>query len=255
MGAIGNFFVDLFNMGPFYVVMTFCIIFIALFMLFAVIALFKLVKVHRQTLKFLARATKEGYYRPIVKVDSKDDVANNLNVDTPTEEVCYQDTDEPLDPTYNELSTDIELAIEDDKVVVPKKTIEEKYNQLSAESKAYYDDVMSYAESLPAVKRSKSLIADTVIFGRDVIVKTQIKQGKVVCMFVTANAEMKRILKEEKATVKEKLTAVKVIDERSAQTVKTCIDLAYKTSQEEKHLKHLKHLEKRREDRKSKLNK
>lgn len=253
MGAIGKFFADLFNMEPFYVVLTVCIIAISFFMLFAVIALFKLVKVHRQTLKFLARATKEGYYRPIVNVDGKYDA--NKDVSDPIDsEVTDNIDDVQVEPLYNELSTDLELVIEDDKVVVPKKTIEEKYNLLPDEVKSYYDDIMSYAESLPSVKRSKSLIADTVIYGRDVIVKTQIKQGKVVCMFVTANAEMKRILKEEKATVKEKLTAVKVVDERSKNTVKTCIDLAYKTSQEEKRLKHLKHLEKRREDRKNKLN-
>lgn len=237
LDAVGNFFTELFSMGAFYVTLTILLVIIVALLIVVSIALFKLIKVQRKTLSSLFKSANSNVVN--------DDEEANLVDDS------ISDTDTTF--LQEEVLPEFDLGLEEDKVVVPKKTIAEKYLLLSDKDKSYYDDIMSYAESLPSVKRSKSLIADTVIYGRDTIIKTQIKQGKVVCMFITANAEMKRILKEEKATVKEKSTSVKVTDDKSVETVKTCIDLAYKASDEEKRLKHLKHLAKRREDRKSKL--
>ncbi len=134
-----------------------------------------------------------------------------------------------------------------------KKTIDEKYEMLDATSKNYYNDILAYAEEKQGVKRTKSLVAETVIFGRDSIIKVQIKQSKVVCSFSMLTTETKqRFIDENIKQVREKLTVVRISDEDSYRLAKHCVDLAYRISEENKEAKHQKQLEKRREARRAK---
>ena len=150
-----------------------------------------------------------------------------------------------LDPDGNYVSIN--------KVLIPKKTHAEKYAELDEESKKYYDAIMAYAESKADVKRQESINADTVFYGRTCIVKTQIKQTKVVCSFSMLDAEMKRMFKGNKGVnAKEKFTTIRVSDAVSLEIAKQSIDFSYQSAVEEKEYKHQQQLQKRRDARKAK---
>ena len=139
------------------------------------------------------------------------------------------------------------------KVLIPKKSHAEKYAELDEESKKYYDAIMAYAESKADVKRQESVNADTVFYGRTCIVKTQIKQTKVVCSFSMLDADMKRMFKGNKGVAaKEKFTSIRVSDAVSLEIAKQSIDFAYQSAVEEKEYKHQQQLQKRRDARKAK---
>ena len=155
------------------------------------------------------------------------------------------ETNEEVDPDGNYVSIN--------KVLIPKKSHAEKYAELDEESKKYYDAVMAYAESKADVKRQESVNADTVFYGRTCIVKTQIKQTKVVCSFSMLDADMKRMFKGNKGVAaKEKFTSIRVSDAVSLEIAKQSIDFSYQSAVEEKEYKHQQQLQKRRDARKAK---
>ena len=134
-----------------------------------------------------------------------------------------------------------------------KKTIDEKYELLDEKDKNYYNDILAYANEKKDVKRTKSLVAETVIYGRDSIIKVQIKQSRVVCSFSMLTTETKqRFIDENIKQVREKLTVVRITDDETFGLAKHCVDLAYRISEENKEAKHQKQLEKRREARRAK---
>ncbi len=132
-------------------------------------------------------------------------------------------------------------------IQIERKTFDEKYAELTAKNKKYCRDIIKYAESLEGVKRSKTTYADSVIFGRDCIVKVQIKQGKVVCNFSLLNYEVKNALKG----VKEQTTVIKINDDETFAMAKNGVDMAYKLALDAKEEKHQEQLRKRREARAS----
>ena len=143
------------------------------------------------------------------------------------------------------------FAVIDTSVIIPKKSHEEKYADLDEDSKKYYDAIMAYAESLADVKRQSSVNADTIFYGRTCVVKTQIKQTRVVCSFSMLDAEMKRMLKSNKGA-QEKFTSIRIVDDESLEAAKKSVDFAYKAAIAEKEFKHQMQLQKRRDARKAK---
>ena len=161
-------------------------------------------------------------------------------------------TEEPADEDADEAQPEGNF-VEIERLLIPKKTHEEKYAELDEDSKKYYDAIMAYAESKADVKRQASVNADTVFYGRTCIVKTQIKQTKVVCNFSMLDAGMKRALKKDKGVgVKAKFTSIRVIDASSLELAKQSVDFAYNAALEEKEFKHQQQLQKRRDARKAK---
>ena len=142
-------------------------------------------------------------------------------------------------------------ATEDVALVIPKKTLEEKYSDLKASDKKVYNTIMKYAMTKEGVKRVTGTNADVVSFGRDCIVKTQIKSGVIVCSFSLFNYEAKNLIKQEKA-VKERLTTIRVVSSDAVDAAKQSIDLAYKLAVEAKEARHQEQLRKRRETKKRK---
>ena len=116
--------------------------------------------------------------------------------------------------------------------------------------KKYYKQISSYAAAKDGVKVNKATYAESVFFGRDCVVKIQIKQGKIVCSFSLVNFEVKSMLKSGKA--REQLTVVKVVDANSLALAKQSVDMAYKLAVEAKEERHREQLRKRREARQAK---
>ena len=191
----------------------------------------------------------EEVAEPIVE-----EVAEEVVAEPVVEEVAEPAVEEPAVEESSEDDDDDKsgkFAVIDTSVIIPKKSHDEKYAELDEDSKKYYDAIMAYAEGLEDVKRQSSVNADTIFYGRTCVVKTQIKQTKVVCSFSMLDAEMKRRLKSNKGA-QEKFTSIRIVDDESLEAAKGCVDFCYKAAIDEKEYKHQMQLQKRRDARKAK---
>ena len=183
-----------------------------------------------------------------------EEVAEEVVAEPVVEEVAEPAVEEPAVEESSEDDDDDKsgkFAVIDTSVIIPKKSHDEKYAELDEDSKKYYDAIMAYAEGLEDVKRQSSVNADTIFYGRTCVVKTQIKQTKVVCSFSMLDAEMKRRLKSNKGA-QEKFTSIRIVDDESLEAAKGCVDFCYKAAIDEKEYKHQMQLQKRRDARKAK---
>lgn len=181
-------------------------------------------------------------------------MGNYAPVQAPVQPAPVQPTPAPAPataPAPAEKAEEEVTATEDVALVIPKKTLEEKFADLKAADKRVYNTIMKYAMAKEGVKRITGTNADVVSFGRDCIVKTQIKSGVIVCSFSLFNYEAKTLIKQEKA-VKERLTTIRVVNSDAVDAAKQSIDLAYKLAVEAKEARHQEQLRKRREAKKRK---
>ncbi len=134
---------------------------------------------------------------------------------------------------------------------MPKKTLEEKIAELPQNLKTYYKQMVSYTSSKEGVKYSKSTFADTFYYGRDCLMKLQVKQNKIVCSFSLVDIKAREMLKSDKYA-KDQQTIVKIINKASLETAKDSFDMAYNLVLEAREARHQEQLRRRREARKAK---
>ena len=132
------------------------------------------------------------------------------------------------------------------------KSLEEKYADLSAENKAFYDEIASYASAVEGAKRFKNLRYEEYKIGSMRIVRMLIKRDIIFCEFMLQNSNIRSYTAGTKVSVKQAATVIKVTDATAVGAVKNTIDIAVKGIAEEKELKKQIAREKRREKRSSK---
>ena len=116
-------------------------------------------------------------------------------------------------------------------------TLEEKYLELSSELKGYYDEIVKYATVQEDSKRFKNARYEEYKVGKTRLVRLLINRGTVVCEFLLTNANFKNYISENKVTVKQAPTVLKVVDEATVQAAKDSIDIVVRTIAEEKEYK------------------
>lgn len=127
-----------------------------------------------------------------------------------------------------------------------KDTLEEKYMRLSSECKAYYDEIVKYAANAEGAKRVKNTRYEEYKVGNSRIVRVLIKRDVIQCEFTLVNSEFRNYVNENKISVKQSATIIKVTDEEAVTAVKNSIDIALKAIAEEKEYKRQLAREKRR---------
>ena len=132
-----------------------------------------------------------------------------------------------------------------------KDTLEEKYLRLSSECKAYYDEIVKYAANAEGAKRVKNARYEEYKVGNSRIVRVLIKRDVIQCEFTLVNSEFRNYVNENKISVKQSATIIKVTDEEAVTAVKNSIDIAMKAIAEEKEYKRQLAREKRRAKRQS----
>ena len=132
------------------------------------------------------------------------------------------------------------------------KSLEEKYADLSAENKAFYDEIASYASAVEGAKRFKNLRYEEYKIGSMRIVRMLIKRDIIFCEFMLQNSNLRSYTAGTKVSVKQAATVIKVTDATAVGAVKNTIDIAVKGIAEEKELKKQIAREKRREKRSAK---
>ena len=130
-----------------------------------------------------------------------------------------------------------EKQIDEDSVVfqhAKAQTLEERYQELSAEAKGYYDELVRYAGLVEGVKSFKNTRYEDFKVGYSKVVRLSIKKGVIVCEFVFQNYDFKYYIKGNKVNVKQAPVTLRVADEVSLEAAKGSIDIAVKAIQEEK---------------------
>lgn len=130
-----------------------------------------------------------------------------------------------------------------------RQTLEEKYEELSAEQKGFYDEITQYAAEKEDSRRFKNLRYEEYKIGSKRIVRLRIKRGVVYCEFMLTNSDFRNYISENKIPVRQSATVIKVLDTATVGAVKNSIDIAVQSIQDEKAYKKQLAREKRKQAR------
>ena len=125
-------------------------------------------------------------------------------------------------------------------------TLEQKYTQLSKKDKARYDEIVNYAKKVEGNHCFKNERYEEYKVGKNRLVRMLIKRGIIVCEFILQNSEFRNFVQENKISVKQSATTIKIVDESSVAAAKSSIDIAVVAINEEKEYKKQLAREKRR---------
>ena len=115
-----------------------------------------------------------------------------------------------------------------------RSTLDEKYLELTAEQKGYYDEIVRCAMAVDGSKRYKNAGAEEYKVGRNTFVKIKIRRGVIICELVIPNLAFKNYVNDNKVAVKQAPAAIKVTDEAALSAVKDSILIAVKAIEEER---------------------
>ncbi|MCH5156820.1 MAG: hypothetical protein J1G02_02955 [Clostridiales bacterium] len=116
----------------------------------------------------------------------------------------------------------------------PKLSHKQKYNLLDSVQKAWYDDIVAYANQIDDIKSTLTNSHEEFKLYSKRVICLRIKKGTVICDFVIANTTFSRFISENKLSVKHAPTSFKLFEESDVGAAKECIDIAVRTIREEK---------------------
>lgn len=162
-----------------------------------------------------------------------------VKVEEKVEEVVATEVAEPAE----EVALDGAVTFSADK----GQTLDDKYHALTSDNKNYYDDIIKYASAVEDSKRFKNMRYEEYKIGSSRIVRLTIKRGVIHCEFMMQNMNFKNYVAENKISVRQSATVIKVTDGEVVQTVKDTIDIVVKAIAEEREFKKQLAREKRRQ--------
>ncbi|MBO5355396.1 MAG: hypothetical protein J6B09_04940 [Clostridia bacterium] len=144
-----------------------------------------------------------------------------------------------------------EAEAEDDEGTVKfsagqKQTLEEKYLALSAQARGWFDEIIKYASAVEGSKRFKNARYEEYKVGKNRLVRLLIKRGIIHCEFMLQNSDFKNYVSENKISVRQAATTMRVENEATVEAVKNSIDIAVAAIAEEKEYKKQQAREKRK---------
>ncbi len=144
----------------------------------------------------------------------------------------------------------VEKPVEEDdsnvKFDAIKKTLDEKYRELDATFRIYYDEIVKAAMEIEDSKRFKNDNYEEYKLGKSRIVRLKIKRGTILAELLIPNLTLKEYISDNKVDAKLAPTVIKVVDRESVDAVKDSMAIAVKVHLEEKELKKQQAKEKRR---------
>ena len=233
---------------------------ITVFMAFAcIISAFAMLIVVRDILKEWAMQRKELREDAKAKAAAKAAPVVEEEPAPVQEEVAPVVVEEQPAPVVEEAPAE-EIAVaeevpEEDKGIVFSKatqTLEEKYLELPAKLRGYYDEIVKYATMMEGSKRFKNARYEEYKVGNTRLVRLLIKRGVITCELIVPNNSFKSYVSENKLSVKIAPTVIKVLDETTVQAVKDSIDIVVQTAAEERELKKQLAKERRKKSRQEK---
>ncbi len=114
------------------------------------------------------------------------------------------------------------------------QTLDEKYLELSADHRGYYDEIVRAAMAVEGSRRFKNAGYEEYKVGKNRLVRLKIRRGVIVCELVIPNLTFKNYINDNKVTVKQAPAIIKVVDEAALAAVKDSMSIAIKAFEEEK---------------------
>lgn len=127
-----------------------------------------------------------------------------------------------------------------------QQTLDEKYLELPAEKRGWYDAIIKYASAVEGSKRVKNARYEEYKVGKNRLVRMVIKRGVINCEFILHNSDFKNYVNENKISVKQSATTMLVETAATVDAVKNSIDIVVAQIAEEKEYKKQLAREKRR---------
>ena len=118
-----------------------------------------------------------------------------------------------------------------------KQTLEEKYLALPAQARGWYDEIIKYASAVEGSKRFKNVRYEEYKVGKNRLVRLLIKRGIIHCEFMLQNSDFKNYVSENKISVRQSATTMRVENEATVDAVKNSINIAVAAIAEEKEYK------------------
>ena len=118
-----------------------------------------------------------------------------------------------------------------------RQTLEEKYLELTSEARGWYDEIIKYATMVEGSKRFKNARYEEYKVGKNRLVRMLIKRGIIHCEFILHNSDFKNYINENKISVKQAATTMRVENAAGVDAVKSSIDIAVAAIAEEKEYK------------------
>lgn len=136
------------------------------------------------------------------------------------------------------ISSETLVELDENAFVVTKpqrKTIDEAYEELSAEQKGFFDGLLSYAMSKEQAIENRTKTEIQVKADRKQVVRIAIKRGITVAKFHLENDLMKQYRKNDAETkISVKDTEIKITDVAAYETAKGLVDVAIENNKREK---------------------
>ena len=118
-----------------------------------------------------------------------------------------------------------------------QQTLEEKYFALPYEARGWYDEIIKYASAVEGSKRFKNLRYEEYKVGKNRLVRMLIKRGVIHCEFILHNIDFKTYVSENKISVKQSATTMRIENEATVEAAKNSIDIVVSAIAEEKEYK------------------
>lgn len=131
-----------------------------------------------------------------------------------------------------------------------KLTHAEKYAELEGESKARYDEVVTYAMGIEGVKRVMNDKCEEFKLSSKRVVRMTIKKGIPCCEYNLVNDEFGKYVEDNKISVKHTATVLRLNTAKDTEAAKSAIDICVEAIRREKEERHQRDLARRREARK-----
>lgn len=118
-----------------------------------------------------------------------------------------------------------------------QKTLEEKYLELTPEARGWYDEIIRHASIIEGSKRFKNTRYEEYKLGNSRLVRMLIKRGIIHCEFILHNSDFKNYVNENKISVRQAATTMRIDSRDTVDAAKNSIDIVVAAIAEEKEYK------------------
>lgn len=185
-------------------------------------------------------ATEEPEAAEPVAVETE--VITDAPVETTAETVTETEATDSADDSTVVAAETAKAAAEDAEGTISfsmgqRQTLEEKYLELPAEHRRWYDEIIKYASAVDGSKRVKNVRYEEYKVGNNRLVRLLIKRGIIHCEFILHNSDFKNYVNENRISVRQSATTMLVESAATVEAVKSSIDIVVAAIAEEREYK------------------
>ncbi len=222
------------------------ILFMTFMVVVSIMALFAVMVVLRDVVREVYDARREKYAAEAAKraeLNSANAPAQQAPACEPKVEPEAEPVPQPVEEPVEEPAEPEAAPAEEDEdgtikfATGQQQTLDEKYLELSAEQRGWYDEIIKYASAVEGSKRFKTARYEDYKVGKNRLVRMLIKRGVIQCEFILHNSDFKNYVNENKITVKQSATVMYIEEAATVEAAKNSIDIVVAAIAEEKEYK------------------